>query len=226
MFSKFSLKHKLLLYALVPILVLCLLGCIRILELYQNYQLATKSRYVVEISRSLSNLLYEVQQERGLTSAYINCRGNCFNEELTKQQHKVSALINELNQSPYISQLAEELSHDPDAIQKLLKALDMLDERTEQLELNRNCLLSQAQSISLNFYSEFNDELLLGIVNLESLAGDVQQAMAYADLTALLRLQELAVRERELANRLLTQRRFSTQSYEQLQTCRQNKPRV
>ncbi|MGI2852742.1 EAL domain-containing protein [Shewanella algae] len=216
MFSKFSLKHKLLLYALVPILVLCLLGCIRILELYQNYQLATKSRYVVEISRSLSNLLYEVQQERGLTSAYISCRGNCFNEELTKQQHKVSALINELNQSPYISQLAEELSHDPDAIQKLLKALDMLDERTEQLELNRNCLLSQAQSISLNFYSEFNDELLLGIVNLESLAGDVQQAMAYADLTALLRLQELAVRERELANRLLTQRRFSTQSYEQL----------
>ncbi|QWL02832.1 nitrate- and nitrite sensing domain-containing protein, partial [Shewanella indica] len=86
----------------------------------------------------------------------------------------------------------------------------------QALENNRRELLSRNESDALNFYSDFNYELLLGIANLQSLSSNVQQARAYADLAALLRIQELAVRERGLINGMLLKRQFDTDSYEQL----------
>lgn len=214
MLSQLSLKRKLLLFALVPVLVLSLLGCVRLFELLHNYRLANQSYHAVEVGRRLADLIYELQQERGLSAAYIACDGKCFADSLQVQQQRVSAQITALQNSPHLLQLPEQLS--PTAQHLLQTKLEALRLGKQALENNRRELLSRDESDALNFYSDFNYELLLGIANLQSLSSNVQQARAYADLAALLRIQELAVRERGLINGMLLKRQFDTDSYEQL----------
>ncbi|QWL02833.1 nitrate- and nitrite sensing domain-containing protein, partial [Shewanella indica] len=100
MLSQLSLKRKLLLFALVPVLVLSLLGCVRLFELLHNYRLANQSYHAVEVGRRLADLIYELQQERGLSAAYIACDGKCFADSLQVQQ-RVSAQITALQNSPH-----------------------------------------------------------------------------------------------------------------------------
>lgn len=100
MLSQLSLKRKLLLFALVPVLVLSLLGCVRLFELLHNYRLASQSYHAVEVGRRLADLIYELQQERGLSAAYIACNGECFADSLQVQQQRVSTQITALQNSP------------------------------------------------------------------------------------------------------------------------------
>lgn len=133
-------KAQITLVCLSACLVLSLLGCVRLFELLHNYRLASQSYHAVEVGRRLADLIYELQQERGLSAAYITCNGECFADSLQVQQQRVSAQITALQNSPHLLQLSRQLS--PAAQHLLQTKLEALRLGKQALENNRLELLS------------------------------------------------------------------------------------
>jgi len=84
--SNISIKHKLLFIVLVPILALVTLAGLKI----KNLQSMAVNQYdlmdLMDVSVAASNLVHEMQKERGASAGFTNSRGAKFADVLPKQR--------------------------------------------------------------------------------------------------------------------------------------------
>ena len=94
--DKFSIKQKLFFIILSLISVGLFSSIYLILNYYESYQKADKINSITKISISTSQLVHEIQKERGFTAGYLASGKQKFVSELQKQRNLVNQKLNDL----------------------------------------------------------------------------------------------------------------------------------
>ena len=139
-----TIRNRLKLVAMVPIILLLLLSSYFFVTSYINFEKANALENVLKNNASLSSSLTEVGKERGLSALYMGSDRQTFGEPLTKQRKSTDAAFAELRRSlktsdtatlPFILDLAgngklldtekyDRMLHNLPAISKIRKEVD------------------------------------------------------------------------------------------------------
>ena len=93
MFENMSLKAKLALIAVVPLVIALLLGTDGAWQRFTDYQLRKQAETLVNLVVALGEVAHELQIERGLNAGFINSKGAKFADNLIAQRKRADAKI-------------------------------------------------------------------------------------------------------------------------------------
>ncbi|QKJ22382.1 methyl-accepting chemotaxis protein [Poseidonibacter lekithochrous] len=171
MLKKMSIKNKIIILVVIPVLSILLLSAKIIssdsdkLEQYEHLEMG------VILTTKISSLVHETQKERGATAGFIGSKGKKFNEILPKQRTLTNARIKELKE--FLS------NNDTSVISKDL--VITLDKSLKQLE-NISVIRKNVSSFSISgtkaigYYTNMNGLFL-------SIAAEVSKVSSSPDIT-------------------------------------------
>ncbi len=155
MLSKLSIKQKLILIMLIPLIVVLLLAAKLVIDSFyisKNLQSLDK---VVVLSVKIGNLVHETQKERGMTAGFLGSNGEKFKSELLAQRLVVDEKLKELNlflltfdKNVYSSEFLENLNS------SIKKLEDLNTTRTGVSNLSVNA------GVAIGYYTDTNTILL------------------------------------------------------------------
>lgn len=97
MLSKLSIKQKLILIMLIPLIVVILLAAKLSVDSYLSAKNLKALDDVVVLSTKIGALVHETQKERGMTAGFIGSKGEKFKLELPNQRNLVDDRLKDLN---------------------------------------------------------------------------------------------------------------------------------
>lgn len=171
MLKKMSIKNKIIILVVIPVLSILLLSAKIIssdsdkLEQYEHLEMG------VILTTKISSLVHETQKERGATAGFIGSKGKKFNEILPKQRTLTNTRIKELKE--FLS------NNDTSVISKDL--VITLDKSLKQLE-NISVIRKNVSSFSISgtkaigYYTNMNGLFL-------SIAAEVSKVSSSPDIT-------------------------------------------
>lgn len=158
-FNKLALKYKLLLIAVFPLIGLIFFAGMKVNENIEvSYEVA-ETVQLTELITISSNLVHELQKERGMTAGYIGSSGKKFSAQLPMQYEEVNKQIGILTQ--FVSKFdAQLVDNELDATLKAgVERLELINETRAQVA-KKSIKLGDA----LTAYTKTN-ELFLSIGN-------------------------------------------------------------
>ncbi|MGL4836321.1 MAG: EAL domain-containing protein [Shewanella sp.] len=230
-----NFKQKLILLSLLPLCMLIIFVLIRMSTLVKDYQATSHQHLAIQITVDITELIHELQNEYTLSSRYRHTSTPEDETALNEQQANTSALLNQLLTSPALTTL---LSSANDKHYNLVT----LQERLDTLTSTANHLLSARQDIALRpevlpqpeamrhtalnrhseafvgLYYQLNTQLLGLLQLLQQQTNDIKQFRSYSDLANLLKLQEIAVKERNLIYQTLLAGSINIDDYRSIST--------
>ena len=155
MFDKISLKSRLLLIATVPIAVMLVLGISAAWQKYEDYQVRVQAEFIVSMVVELGETSHELQKERGMSSIFLNSKGNKFADNLAVQRKRSDEAIARLTDN--IRRIDASMV-EPRYIKLLGAASDQLTELVKKREQISGLLLEPREC--LRFFTETISQLL------------------------------------------------------------------
>ncbi|MGI2200146.1 methyl-accepting chemotaxis protein [Shewanella baltica] len=200
-----SLKQKLLMVVLPPLLACFLCGSLYLIEKYEYKQDLTLVVQLSELAVTNSNLVHELQKERGMSAGFLGSAGKAFAAKIPGQRQLTDTQLNLYQQFITQNQL-------PAIFAPKLKELNS--------QLGRlNSIRSQVDSLSISvadevaYYTELN-KILLAIVDETAKTGANQEiAIKAAAFSAFLQLKERAGIERAVLSSTFGQAGFKPKVY-------------
>ena len=195
---QFNITKKLFLITLFPVFALLLFSLNHINEKYQILQSHSKQLAYSKIMYSTSNLMHEMQIERGLSSGYINNIGTEFFEKMLETHYKTS--------DREIIRFYNSIAHTKENINPTLHTLILrIQNKFKHLLAIRKRI--QANEISLeeafDYYTDLNNNLLELTKGLKLHSSDEKINMTILSLQKLIELKEYAGQERALVAQLV-----------------------
>ena len=220
-FHKLNLRNKLILLALFPLIVFSVIVALRTEQLINDYQGAENNRLTIKIATQITQLVFELQKERGLSLGYANNQTPLTKSHLLTQRSATDKQLEKLLNSPLRQKLTAQLSEHTLRNTELASLFTSLDKYPNRIKSLRSLTPLETEKIypvqkTLALYSSSNNELLelIGLLRLN--AHDAYQSTAFSDLINLLRLQELAGQERGWLSHMLSLPELSNQDYQRL----------
>ncbi|QYJ93872.1 EAL domain-containing protein [Shewanella spartinae] len=213
MLNRYSLSQKLILLATIPMLLLLIFGSLRMLDLIERQQTAQRNALGVMITEQTQKLIFALQNERGLSAGFVASQGKRFERRLQTQRRQTDKALQELLDAPNIANLHLSLSDIDRPSVNLQQSVDTIHALGARLKQVRQGIDSRTEGSGFNFYSEFTQHLLVLISQIQSQVQNTLLAKAYNDLIHMLKLQELAGKDRDLLNRLLAADSLDHQAY-------------
>ncbi len=202
-----SLKAKLALLVLPPFLVAIFLSIEKIYEKVEVVEQMSTLSSLLELSVVNSQLVHEVQKERGNTAGYLGSRGQRFADELARQRTLTDQRIEahrEFITTHVFSRV--DINQEIKQVIEQLKNIDAMRQRIIKFEVP----LPEA----ITYYSSLNKKLLHISVLITKLADDpviINEAYAYYNF---LQAKERAGIERAVLSNVFAQKRFTGNLYE------------
>lgn len=91
MIARLSIKQKLILIMLIPLLVVILLSAKLALNAYNSTKSLKKIEKIVILSTKIGALVHETQKERGMTAGFLGSKGKKFKDKLPLQRKNATA---------------------------------------------------------------------------------------------------------------------------------------
>jgi len=169
-----TIKTKLMILLLLPLIGLILISVKSIMSDYQNLSTLKKLDIGVELSIKLSQMVHETQKERGMTAGFIGSIGVKFKDKLPLQREATNKKIKEFknfvsthNAQNVDKSLALNLQHISDALSNLNSIRTQVDNLSIPLpqalkyytSLNTNILDSVADIIEISEHPIITKEL-------------------------------------------------------------------
>ena len=158
MLSKLSIKQKLILIMLIPLIVVILLAAKLAIDSFSTSKNLRALDRVVILSTKIGALVHEAQKERGMTAGFLGSSGEKFKVELPAQRLNVdeklkelNTLLNTFNKNEYSSEFLENLNL------SLKKIEDLNNTRNGVNSLSLNA------GIAIGYYTDLN-KLLLNVI--------------------------------------------------------------
>lgn len=213
-----SLKQKLILFSLLPLLMMSLFVLTRMYVLAREYHAATHNHLAIQTTVQITELLYQLHNEYGLSVQPNQTTSSQGQTGLLQQQQSTTKALDELLNGPSLIGLIAALDSDRLGAAQLQERLDALRLSSHRLISARQDVLKQSPQVFSNLYNQLNAQLLQLIQLLQLQTNDISQSRAYADLLNLLMVQELAVKERSAINRMLLSSSLSIDDYRGIST--------
>ncbi|WP_420590615.1 methyl-accepting chemotaxis protein [Bacterioplanoides sp.] len=171
LFLNLSIRMKLLISIILPLLLVCFFAA---KALYTERKLVVsleQAETLINLSLISSNLVHEIQKERGASSVYIASQGETFSRELAQQKQQTDTVFDRF--SRYVEQ--QQLATGSDELARDLKAI--IDSRLAVNKIRqqvKNHTIGMKTAIS--FYTNLNTDLL-------SLTAGISQIVADKDIS-------------------------------------------
>ncbi len=177
-FSHLSLRSKLRLILLLPLICLLMFASTSIYQRWQTWQQMQHLEKMSELIVHLSALIHETQKERGLSTGFLGTEGQQFQAEL-KQQYQLT--------DQHQQQLKLYLKHVVIDDQPLKQYLSSIQDKLSELDTMRLAVKNLHSSFTevLDFYSTLNALVLDASLHLVTLSHDVdihRIVLAYVNL--------------------------------------------
>lgn len=192
MLSKLSIKQKLILIMLIPLMVVILLAAKLAIDSFSTSKNLKDLDNVVVLSVKIGDLVHETQKERGMTAGFLGSNGEKFKTELPAQRSVVdekfkelNGFLNTFNKDVYGSEFSENLNN---GLKKL-----------QDLNATRNGVnnLSINAGVAIAYYTDANTLLLNVIGNITKLSNSAkvsQELVSYMNFL-LSKERELVLKE-------------------------------
>jgi methyl-accepting chemotaxis protein len=86
MLSNISIQKKLILMSILSLVIILIYAINLSLNYHDNYDDSNRTIEIVELSVKLSNVVHELQKERGASAGFLSSRGNKFSDTLLDQK--------------------------------------------------------------------------------------------------------------------------------------------
>ncbi len=207
MLKNLSIRTKLLLLLLLPILGLFFFSGKEVLSKYEAFQTLRLTERLVGLSVRTGAVVHELQKERGFSSGYINARGEKFRQELAAQRQASDAEI---------KRLTEYLATAADAAGAVKASLDAAAQHKERLAETRSRIdsLSLEGKDSFAFYTAINYAYLDVVAAVGRNARQPELMRAAISYFAFSKVKEEMGKERATLNAVITSNAFTPETYQ------------
>lgn len=186
--ANLSLKQKFFVLILPPLIASVIFGGLYAKTQYQLKSELTEVLVLSELAVTNSNLVHEIQKERGMSAGFIGSQGQSFSQKLPQQHDATDALLNSYQQFLKSHELPSAFATQIARVESLLSQIPDIRTRVEGLSI------SVAEEVK--FYTQVN-ALLLSIVDLTANnAANQEIAIRAAAFSAYLQMKERAGIER------------------------------
>ena len=203
------IRGKLIIFISIPVIVILFFGTYSAVEKYKIYADSKKQHNFVSIVKKLDNLIFQMQQERGLSSGLIGSKSAFFIEEIVSQRELTDKALRN-----YRQQL------DNTEIVFTNEAIDQgffnLNKQLEKLADIRAAVDAFDNSDPIEYYSFFNTLAVNLIQYLQQSAHDYKLNRLGSAYFNLLWLRERAGQERAELKRIFASRQISSRSFRRL----------
>lgn len=154
-FENISLRKKLLLIVLVPLISLIAFNGMKIMQLHEQTVRQTNIVKLMDISVSASNLVHELQKERGASAGFIGSKGQKFADAVPAQRLSTDtkrAALQDLLSTIDTADFGEEYNV---ILQSALQDLTLLDQKRTEISA-----LELPLSEAVGYYSNMNKHFL------------------------------------------------------------------
>ena len=220
-FNDLKIKHKLILLAGIPILLLLVLALENIRSEWGNVQVVKASHELQSYISEIVTMVHELQLERGFSAGYLASNGDRFQQELrhqrTRVDHQVRLLQNLTITIPAKSTLHEHhnnLSAKSTPQEHHNNFIDTLEKR---LQVRSDIDELDPDSDFFEYFSNTNAAALEQIQRLSMKSNDAHLLQDSQSLGVMLWLQEYAGQERGALNRILSSGKINLKDVQQLQ---------
>ncbi|QSX30219.1 EAL domain-containing protein [Shewanella cyperi] len=187
-----GLRQKLILFAILPLVLLALMGMNRAWELHQATKADNHNSQAIIVAGGIATLLEQLQREQLLILTWPNSSL----AELQAFGERSNQLLEQLLESDAVKDLQQEIQPLPGDM-RLGNCLDEIRRLGYQLALQRQNQHAVGVAGPLPF-GPLKQWLMLLLSQLQYQSQDLQQARAYGELAEVFQLAELSVRENEL----------------------------
>lgn len=205
-------NHKIAALSLVPLAGLLLMVSFTLSKLWREMQSTDQIMALADYSVYASNLVHELQKERGLSVGHLGSGGQKFKQELESQRSVTDTKRKQLD--TFLREF------DSQAAKSLAAGMQNIESQIAKLEDTRRSVtsLSASGEAVLNYYSNLNAAYLAIIAQLPQLSTNVEinhKLDAYANF---LKGKEQAGVERAVLSNTFSKDAFGPGMYEKLVT--------
>jgi methyl-accepting chemotaxis protein len=169
MISNLSIKNKLMLLVIIPLMIVILLTAKLFHGSYSEVNQLEDLQKVVVLSTKIGALVHETQKERGMTAGFLGSKGKKFSNELPKQRQLVDSkkedFLNELKLID-LNSFSSEFSSNINLVTKKLEKLNSLRTKVSSLSVKA--------STAIGFYTKFNSISLNSISSISKLSNNAK----------------------------------------------------
>ena len=158
MLKNLSIRFKLILLGLVSMALIFIYASKLSIDEYRIYQGAEQSIAIVEISIRLSNVLHELQKERGASAGFLSSGGSKFGSTLLQQRTLTDRKLSELDQ--YLSDIQD------DATRNLPRKIDFSGIPAMRNKVDQQSIDTKA---AVDFYTAINKSILDTVAHFSTL---------------------------------------------------------
>ncbi|MCP4431932.1 MAG: hypothetical protein GY806_13205 [Gammaproteobacteria bacterium] len=202
--AQLKLTHKLLLLVTIPIVVTLGFGLYQSYNAFRLQAQSEKLEHLVDFGVKASNLVHEIQKERGMTAGFIGSNGKNFADKIVDQRKATDeklAIFNQFLSKFDIGDINPEFAQDTHGV---LQNLTKLDEKRQSVNK-----LAISLGEALAYYTASNDVLLGLIEQVSYLAPSKEIASMISAYANYLQSKERAGIERAVLTNVFSKDQFT-----------------
>ncbi len=195
---RLTLIQQIVIISIIPIVAIVFLAYSIIDREYKAYIATDKLQSALAISFATTDLVHELQKERGLTAGFLASKGTKFVDELKQQRADTNAklvIANEVYSNSDLSVFTDEF----------ISPIKMGMQQIKDLDTKRSAISSQSIPLgnAVKFYSTQIAKYLKGTAALGGESSDAMLSAVAGAFSYFLNAKELAGQERAVLNGIL-----------------------
>ena len=207
MLKNMSIRSKLFLMVLAPIIGLLLFSSRDVIDKYKLLESINETRTLTGLAVRVGALSHEIQKERGLSSGYINARGEKFRDELAKQRNQVNSES---------VKVKEYVTANGAALDLVKKSLDAAGSEVEKLQDMRAAIdaLKVEGKDSFSFYTKLILSYMDVVAAVSISSDSTEITRAATAYYAFVKSKEETGKERATLNAVLAADKFNDETFQ------------
>ena len=207
MLKNLKMRSKLLLMLFVPIAGLLIFSIREVGDNYKVLNNLTTVNILTGLAVKAGALSHEIQKERGLSSGFINAKGEKFRDDLARQRELVNAELKKVK---------DYVSANDAALQMVKKSLDEARARLDRLQETRSNIdsLKLGGADSFGFYTALIGSYMDVIAAVATTSNKHEIMRLAAAYYAFVKAKEETGKERATLNAVLAADRFDDENFQ------------
>jgi methyl-accepting chemotaxis protein len=207
MLKDMSIRVKLLLMVIAPILGLLVFSVRDVNDKYHLLGSINETRTLTGLAVRVGALSHEMQKERGLSSGFINARGEKFRDELLKQRELVNGELEKTGQ--YVTANGSEL----DSVKTMLEAAKSGQEKLKDIRASIDLLKLEGKD-SFAFYTALIKSYMDVVAAVSNTSKNHEIMKAATAYYAFVKAKEETGKERATLNAVLSAGAFNDEMFQ------------
>lgn len=211
MLKNMGIRLKLLMMVVAPLIGLLVFSARDVMDKYKLLQDVNETRTITGLAVRVGTLSHELQKERGLSSGFINSKGEKFRNELAKQRNLVDGELTKVKQ--YVD--SNKVALDP-----VKKSLDAAGSSLERLQGTRGSIdtLKIEGKDSFSFYTNLILSYMDVVAAVSITSNNHEIMRAATAYYAYVKAKEETGKERATLNAVLTADMFNDETFQRMLT--------